>query len=73
MIFDNYDVTIQHLGGFNFQINVKELINGTKFFANLQCQGLNEQMGYQVWLDNRKQFIVEAEEISLQSGVNTVV
>jgi len=76
MIFDNnYDVSVKLLGRKDFNNNIWEIlvkqISGATFFGSVDVPiniHIQEQQGYEIWKQNNKQFLIEAEIIP-ESGL----
>ena len=61
MLIEGFDVNIQNLGNFVWQINIKNP-DGINFVGQVQSPQLNEEIAYhQIWKQNCKQFHVLLE------------
>lgn len=58
MIIEGYDINISQKQMFNWEIRVKTPLGHT-FFGSISAGNLNEQMAYEVFKENKKQFILD--------------
>ena len=63
MIFDGFDVQFQQIQPFVFIVQVITPDKNKFISPPVQCQGMDENIAHQIWLDknNRKNFFLELE------------
>lgn len=63
MMFDGFDASFQQIAPFTFIIQIITPDKNKFISPTIQCQGMNENMAFQVWSDinHRKNFFLELE------------
>lgn len=64
MNIDNHDITIKQLNPIAWEIYVK-CPSGVTMFGRIRTPQLNEQLAYEIYKQNIKNFAIDAEAISV--------